>query len=151
MVARATTDSIAPMPPRSKAEREAEAYRPYLVEDEPLDLPPPPEPPEHLSPAMQRWWAAVVNEYVLEHHHLLLLEAACSAWDEMVLARETLRKQGLVVSTGAGGSKKNPIADIVRDSRIAFARLVRELDLDVEMPKVDRHNWPPRLKSNRIR
>jgi P27 family predicted phage terminase small subunit len=136
------------MPPRSKAEREMDFRLPHLVEPE-VELPPPPEPPEHLSPTMQDWWNTVVTTFVLEAHHLRLLEAACDAWDEMVLGRETLRKEGLVVSTGAGGTKKNPIADIVRDSRIAFARLVRELDLDVEMPKQDRREWPPKLKSNR--
>jgi P27 family predicted phage terminase small subunit len=151
MVARATTDStLAIMPRRSKAEREAEAYRPYLVEDEPLDLPPPPEPPEHLSPAMQRWWTAVVTTYVLEAHHLRVLECACDAWDEMVQARETVRREGFVISTAAGGGKKNPACDIERDNRIAFVRCVRELDLDItEAPRVDKHNWPPKLKSNR--
>ena len=151
MVARATTDStLAIMPRRSKAEREAEAYRPYLVEDEPLDLPPPPEPPEHLSPAMQRWWTAVVTTYVLEAHHLRVLECACDAWDEMVQARETVRREGFVISTAAGGGKKNPACDIELHNKIAFARLVRELDLDDMPVPADKHVWrPPPIKSNR--
>jgi P27 family predicted phage terminase small subunit len=139
------------VPPRSKAEREIDFRLPHLVEDEPLDLPLPPPAPERLSPAMRAWWSSVTHTYVLEPHHTLLLEAACDAWDTMTQARETLRREGLTVSTGAGGTKKNPAVDIELHNKITFARLVRELDLDVEMPKQDWHNWPPKMKSNRIR
>jgi P27 family predicted phage terminase small subunit len=147
---RTTTDSIALMPPRSKAEREMDFRLPHLVEDE-VELPPPPEPPEHLSEAMKSWWRTVTSEFLLESHHLRVLECACDCWDRMAEARALLRKEGLTSSTAAGGNKKHPAVDIELHNRIAFARLVRELDLDVEMPKQDRREWPPKLKSNRIR
>jgi P27 family predicted phage terminase small subunit len=151
MVARATTDSIAPMPPRSKAEREAEACRPYLVEDEPLDLPPPPEPPGHLSEDMQSWWRQITGEFILESHHIRLLQLACESWDRQVAARQILAEEGMTIETGTGSRKPHPAVGIERDAKTQFARLLRELDLDVEMPKQDRREWPPKLKSNRIR
>jgi phage terminase small subunit len=139
------------MPPRSKAEREAEAFRlPHLVEPDELELPPPPEPPERLSPTMKRWWTTVTHTYVLESHHQLLLEAAADSWDLMTQARETVRREGLTVPTGNGGTKKNPACDIELHNKIAFARLVRELDLDDMPVPADKHVWrPPPIKSNR--
>jgi hypothetical protein len=78
------------------------------------------------------------------------LEAAADAWDRMVQARDTLRVEGLTVTTKAG-CKRHPCADIERDSRLAFARLLRELDLDAEPPP-ERPPWrPPAIRSNRRR
>ena len=102
----------------------------------PVELPP---PPDHLSPAMQAWWQAIVRDYDLDPHHLCLLEAACDAWHRMVQARETLARDGLTVTTKSG-TKKHPAAGI--DSRLAFARLVRELDLDCA-PPTEPPGWRP--------
>src|SRR6516162_9276966 len=135
------------MPPKSRAEREFEAH---LVEPgfDPEPLPPP--PPEHLSPTMRKWWTTVTHTYVLEPHHLLLLENAADAWDRTVQARTVVQREGLSVSTGTGGTKKNPAVDIERDARAQFITALRTLDLDVEMPSRDKHSWrPPALRSNR--
>jgi P27 family predicted phage terminase small subunit len=135
------------MPRRSRAEREFEAHLVEPVfEQEPLPAP----PPEHLSPVMRKWWTTVTHTYVLESHHLLLLEAACDAWDRTTQARDTLRREGLTVPSASGGSRKHPAVDIERDARAQFITALRTLDLDVEMPKTDKHVWrPPALRSNR--
>jgi P27 family predicted phage terminase small subunit len=134
------------MPRRSRAEREA----PHLVEVDHTIESPPPDPPEYLSEAMKSWWRSVTGEFVLEAHHLFLLEAAAGAWDRMTAAREILAKDGMTVTT-ATGEKQHPCVGIERDARAAFARLLRELDLDVQPPKSDQAAWrpPPPLRSNR--
>jgi hypothetical protein len=43
----------------------------------------------------------------------------------------------------------HPAAGVERDSCIGFARLLRELDLDVEPPSSGRLPQPPALRSNR--
>lgn len=113
----------------------------------PVELP---APPEHLSATMQAWWREAVAEYDFDAHHLLLLEAAADAWDTMVNARDTARREGLTVQ-GANGPKPHPVVAIERDARLAFARLIRELDLDCEPPR-EQHGWrPPAIRSNRRR
>jgi phage terminase small subunit len=74
----------------------------------------------------------VVQTYELEPHHLKLLLAACEAWDRREEARKALRKHGLTYIDRFGQPRARPEVAIERDSRIAFARLLRELDLEGE-------------------
>jgi phage terminase small subunit len=101
---------------------------------------------------MQGWWRQVIGDYELQAHHEHLLEAACDAFDRMCEARTVLRAEGLTVTTKSG-TKRHPAADIERDSRLAFARLLRELDLDCPQPRPEPDGgWrPPSLRSNRRR
>jgi phage terminase small subunit len=69
--------------------------------------------------------------YDLEPHHQRLLQAACEAWDRLQEAREVLRQEGTYVE-GRYGPRAHPAVAVERDSRVAFARLLRELDLDGE-------------------
>ncbi len=102
-----------------------------------------PPPPTHLQPATQAWWKSVVSEYVLEPHHLRLLQSACEAWDRTQQAREILSETGLSYIDRLGAPRSRPEVAIERDGRIAFARLLRELALDVEAPAESR---PPALR-----
>ena len=107
----------------------------------------PPEPPKHLSEGVKEWWRAVGREYTLDAHHWRLLQCAGEAWDRMTLAREAVAKDGIVFRDSNGNLKAHPACSIEKDARIAFARLVRELDLDAEGP-ADRSR-PPAIGSNR--
>lgn len=105
------------------------------------------DPPDHLRPETAAWWRSVLEDYDLEAHHVRLLRLACESWDRCDQARELLNSDGLTVRTADGGMKAHPAVAIERDARLAFARLVRELDLDAGAPAA-----PPRapaLRSNR--
>jgi phage terminase small subunit len=107
---------------------------------------PMPAPPKHLAAATRAWWKSVVEDYSLEQHHLRLLQLAGEAWDRGQQARRVLTTDGLTTRTETG-LKAHPCIAIERDSRLAFARLIRELDLDTEPPAQGRR--PPALRSNR--
>jgi len=100
------------------------------------------KPPKHLTAATRRWWATVVGEYELEEHHIRLLTLAAEAHDRGTEARTTLKQVGAYYENRFGEPRAHPAVAVERDSRIAFARLMRELDLDGE-PAPD--NRPPRV------
>jgi phage terminase small subunit len=89
---------------------------------------------KHLRPATRRWVRETAGEYVLEPHHERLLVLAGEAWDRCEQARETLAQEGLVAYDRFGQSRSHPCIAVERDSRIAFARLLRDLGLDDEGP-----------------
>ena len=75
-----------------------------------------------------------VDRWDLEPHHVRLLTMACVAWDRHEEARALIAEQGLTTETKAGGSRCHPAVRIESDCRLQFARLLRELDLDLEAP-----------------
>ena len=90
--------------------------------------------PKHLDPPTRRWWVQVARDYELEAHHLRLLTLACEAWDRGLKAREVLAVEGLTFEDRFDQPKARPEVAIARDAAIMFARLIRELALDVEPP-----------------
>jgi hypothetical protein len=100
-------------------------------------------PPPHLRPDTASWWASVAGDYALEAHHLRILTLAAEAWDRGVEAREAIARHGSVYVDRFAQPRARPEVAIERDSRIAFARLVRELALDVDTP--DENGRPPRI------
>lgn len=100
-------------------------------------------PPKHLRADTASWWSTVAADYALEAHHRRILTLAAEAWDRGVEAREAIARHGTVYVDRFDQPRARPEVAIERDSRIAFARLVRELALDVDPPgESDR---PPRL------
>ena len=93
-----------------------------------------PKPPAHLRAPTARWWRSVLSDYELEEHHRRLLTLAAEAWDRTQQAREALKKHGITYRDRFGQPHARPEVMIERDSRLAFARLLRELALDVCAP-----------------
>jgi phage terminase small subunit len=98
-----------------------------------------PRPPTHLSDASQAWFKRVVDGWELDEHHVLLLTLAAEAWDRGQGARGLLDEHGLTYVDRFGAPRTRPEVAIERDSRLAFDRLVRSLDLDESpLPPADR-------------
>lgn len=111
-------------------------YDPRAVEE--VDI----KPPGHLNKATKEWFEEVARSYELEPHHVKLLTLAAEAWDRGQEARRTLKREGTYYKDRYGCPKAHPAVAVERDSRIVFARLLRELALDVSMPDDPR---PPRI------
>ena len=100
--------------------------------------------PSHLSKSSREWFLTIAGEYELEASHLRLATLAAEAWDRGQEAREVLAKVGAFYTSKSGEPRAHPAVAVERDSRIAFARLMRELDLDgVPAPDIR----PPRIAS----
>jgi phage terminase small subunit len=106
-----------------------------------------PVAPAHLTPLTRAWWRQVHRDYTLEPHHSRLLTLAAEAWDRCEAARRALGEHGVVFTDRFGCPRARPEVAIERDSGLAFARLIRELDLDAAPPATPMR--PPALVSNR--
>ena len=91
--------------------------------------------PKHLQAETQKWWLQVVADYELEPHHIRLLTLAAESWDRGQQARRALADAGsLVFIDRFKQPHPRPECSIQRDAEISFARLLRELSLDLEPP-----------------
>lgn len=99
--------------------------------------------PRHLRKSTAAWWLEVTTDYELEPHHVRLLTLAAESWDRCLQAREAIAKHGLIFVDRFGQPRSRPEVAIERDNRVQFARLLRELQLDVHEPD---ENRPPILK-----
>ncbi len=91
-----------------------------------------PRAPRHLSADAKKWWKYVVATYELAPEHVRLLRLASEAWDRAQQARETLQEQGTYYNDRFGQPRTHPAVAVERDSRAAFAKLLRQLDLEGE-------------------
>ena len=89
--------------------------------------------PKHLSRASAALWRRTLRSHRLEPHDVQLLKLLCEALDATEAARKVLAEDGTTFLDRFGCPKPRPEVAIERDSRIAAARLVRQLRLD-EVP-----------------
>lgn len=106
----------------------------------------PQKAPRHLTARSRTWWESVVSTYALEDHHVRLLTLAAESWDRAQEARKMVDKEGIVVQDRFGQPKAHPAVAIERDSRLMFAKMLRELALDVDAP--EEVTRPPAITGN---
>ncbi|MFN8037891.1 MAG: hypothetical protein U0Q07_01655 [Acidimicrobiales bacterium] len=87
-------------------------------------------PPEHLSAAAGALWRLVLDEYELTPVDVEVLRLALEALDRADEARRLVDADGAVVLDRFGQHRVHPGVAVERDARLAYARLVRQLDLD---------------------
>lgn len=139
-------DSQAPSPPRPRRgeDRACKENRTLCsVKAEPSPVQTSFSAPKHLRPDTAAWCETVARDYALEPHHRRILILAAESWDRCVEAREAIARHGAVYVDRFDQPRARPEVAIERDSRVAFARLVRELALDLDPP--DEQGRPPRL------
>lgn len=99
--------------------------------------------PSHLSKLSKKFYKRVISDYDLENHHLKILLLACECLDRINEAKEVIDKDGIIYYDSRGNPREHPAIKIESNNKVIFARLMRELCLDIEPPKeVGR---PPRL------
>jgi phage terminase small subunit len=103
--------------------------------------------PKHLKPKTRAWVESVLERWVLEEHHRTLLIMAAESLDRSNAARAIIDQKGPTYLDRFGQPKPRPEVTIERDAKATFARLLRELDLDLETPASSAR--PPALRSIR--
>jgi phage terminase small subunit len=85
--------------------------------------------PTHLSKAAKAWFTSVIKAYELDETHLEILRMAAELLDRAENARQLVQQDGAILVDRFGQQREHPAAKLERDSKIAFARMMRELGL----------------------
>ena len=98
--------------------------------------------PKHLRIATKKWIRQILADYDLESQHIKILIQAGETWDRILQAGEKVEEEGAYYIDRFSSPKAHPALAEERNSRVLFARLIRELNLSEE-PSDSR---PPGLK-----
>jgi phage terminase small subunit len=93
---------------------------------------------DSLTDSTKKWIKTVKCRYVLENHHERLLILAGQAWDRAADARRTISVEGAVIDDRFGQKKRHPATEIEAQSMLNFAKLLREIGLDLSVPETPR-------------
>jgi phage terminase small subunit len=97
--------------------------------------------PRELSESSKELWREIVYGWELEEYHERTLTQALLSLDRAEQARQILDSDGLTVVDRFGQIKEHPLVSVERLNRLAYARLIRELGLDL----ADLSTRPPRV------
>ena len=102
-----------------------------------------PKPPKTLKKAGRKHWKLILKDYLLEEeHHLKLLELASSCVDQIAEDEKLLQETGPYFVDRFNQPKERPESKRIKDNKVLYCRVMRELNLDIEPPK---ENRPPAL------
>jgi hypothetical protein len=85
--------------------------------------------PAGLGIAGRRLWRDVIGQYDLRADELRVLEAACGSADVIVSLQAALADAPPIVDGSRGQMRPNPLLGELRQERLAFAALLRQLAL----------------------
>ena len=101
-----------------------------------------PKVPNGLQAHGKRFFKKVLSEYVLtEGHDLERLYMGCRCLDEIAEAEEIVKLEGRFIEDRFKQKREHPAAKLIRENKIIFCRIIRELGLDISTPGDSR---PPR-------
>jgi phage terminase small subunit len=103
-------------------------------------MPEKPKTPQGLKAQGAEFWDKVLSEFVLEKaHDLERLSLASKCLDELAADEATVAADGrFFTNTKTGQIREHPAAKAIRENKVLFARLVRELGLDLESAQESR-------------
>jgi hypothetical protein len=111
--------------------------------------------PTHLKTAGRRLWEAATSDFLIDAPGLELLRLAAEALDRADEAREAIERDGPYQRDRFDNVMPHPALGVERDSRLAAARLIRQLGLtdppslppiaakSKRGPKPRTTTWPP--------
>jgi len=93
------------------------------------------KPPDYLKKSGKKFFKEISNTYELEEHHLKILALASQCLDRLDQARSQIESEGIFLKSRFDKLYLNPATKLEKENKVLFARLIRELNLDIELPK----------------
>ena len=99
---------------------------------------------DQLSKRSRKFFTKILNAYELDDHHLEILSQACHCLDRIYQARLQIEKDGDYILDRFKNIKPYLGLKALAQEKITMARLLRELNLDIE-PGTGELGRPPGL------
>ena len=98
--------------------------------------------PKELKVVGKKYWLQSQSEIPMsEAHDLERLSMACKLLDDESEIEMRIKKDGMFTVNRYGQTVEHPGCKMLRDTRLLFVKIIRELGLDLVMPDDSR---PPR-------
>lgn len=95
-----------------------------------------PKPPKHLGTEGRRLWRGVLREFeIADTHDLKILAEACACADRIDAARQEIENKGAYFIDRWNQPKPHPAHGVEQTNKTLLARLLRELNLDIQPPE----------------
>ena len=95
-----------------------------------------PRAPKGLKKFGRKFWREAHKERELsDSHDLKRLEMACRCLDEIDHDQDLVEVEGRFLKNRFDQSIENPAAKAIRDNKVLFCRIIRELGLDAPTPE----------------
>jgi len=97
--------------------------------------------PKELSKKGKNFWKKVLSEYDLQDSHdLERLAMAAKCLDNLDEAEKRIKSEGMFVLNRYNNTVEHPALKVVKDMRLLFVKIIRELGLDlVNVPESRPH------------
>ena len=99
-------------------------------------------PPDSLEETGAKFWEKVLSEYdLIDTHDLERLSMASKCLDDLATIEARIKTDGMFTTNRYGATVEHPGVKMIRDTRMLFIKIIRELGLDIVTPGDSR---PPR-------
>lgn len=96
-------------------------------------------PPGCLKGPGKKFWDKVLSEYeITEAHDLERLFYGCTCINEISMAEKIVSTEGAFIKDRFDQVREHPGMKTIRDNKLLFVKIIRELGLDLERPQESR-------------
>ena len=94
-----------------------------------------PRTPSGLESPGKKFYKKIMHEYEMEESHdLERLFMACRCLDEISESEKIVKEEGRFILDRFKQKKEHPAAKAIRENKVLFCRIIRELGLDLVVP-----------------
>ena len=93
-----------------------------------------PKPPATLKAAGRKFWNISQRELEIDEQHVIeRFTMACKCLDEIAEYEKTLEAEGRFIRDRFEQIREHPAAKAIRENKVLFCRIIRELGLDLNV------------------
>lgn len=91
--------------------------------------------PPGLKKSGKKFWREVMAEFDIEKSYdLSRVRMACTCLDDIDESEKSIKSDGLFLKDRFQQIRENPASKTIRDNKLLFVKIIRELGFDIDTP-----------------